>query len=96
MHDPDSGVESSTAAFMAWDFGRAVKLGLAGEDAQASASRALEAAVSWTSADGVLRGVSAAVNACTDETHYAHVPRDFVVPWGQGPLALALAGHLTG
>jgi unsaturated rhamnogalacturonyl hydrolase len=96
VHDPESGVESSTAAFMAWDFVRAAKLGLAGDAAQASAARALDAALSWTGPDGVLRGVSAAVNACTEETHYAHVPRGFVVPWGQGPLALALTAQLTG
>jgi len=95
--DPSSGDESSTTAFMADGFGRAVELGLVagvdGERVLADARRALLAAVAATDRSGHLASVSAAVNACTTASHYAHVPRGFVVPWGQGPLALALATH---
>jgi unsaturated rhamnogalacturonyl hydrolase len=35
--------------------------------------------------------VSANVFACTVASHYHHVPRGAVVPWGQGPLLLAAA-----
>jgi unsaturated rhamnogalacturonyl hydrolase len=92
--DVNSGDETSTAAFMATGFLRASRSGLAGDEARVAAERALGAALSSTDEHGILKGVSAAVNACTTASHYAHVPRGFVVPWGQGPLALALAERL--
>ncbi|MDA8315899.1 MAG: glycoside hydrolase family 88 protein [Actinomycetota bacterium] len=94
VHEPMSGVETSTAAFMAWAFARAQRLGVAGDEVSSPRERAICAAVASTTPDGVLRGVSAAVNACTRQSHYAHVPRDFLAPWGQGPLALALSEQL--
>jgi unsaturated rhamnogalacturonyl hydrolase len=54
----------------------------------------LRAAGPGIGGDGILSGVSAAVNASTNPSHYAHVPRGYVVPWGQGPLALAIAQRL--
>jgi unsaturated rhamnogalacturonyl hydrolase len=94
VDDPASGDETSTAAFMAAGMLRAAGSSISGDEARAASRRALEAALESTDKDGILAGVSAAVNACTNPTHYAHVPRGFVVPWGQGPLALALAERL--
>lgn len=94
VDDPASGEETSTAAFMAAGMLRAAGSSISGDEARAASHRALEAALKSTGTDGILGGVSAAVNACTNPSHYAHVPRDFVVPWGQGPLALALAKQL--
>ena len=94
VDDPASGDETSTAAFMAAGMLRAANSSISGDDARAASHRALEAALESTGKDGTLAGVSAAVNACTNPSHYAHVPRGFVVPWGQGPLALALAERL--
>lgn len=92
--DPHSGDESSAAAFMAAALPVAGRMtGIAGTEAAATA--ALAAACAATGPEGTLSGVSAAVNACTQISHYAHVPRGFVVPWGQGPLALALAGQVS-
>lgn len=89
--DPSSGVESSTAAFMAAGFRRAVRLGvIEEEEVRSAAQRALSAALDYTDEQGRLREVSAAVMACTRPSHYSHVPRGFLVPWGQGPLLLAL------
>jgi len=93
VDDPGSGDETSTAAFMAAGMLRAAGTAVSGDQARASAHRALEAALESTGKDGILSGVSAAVNACTNPSHYAHVPRGFVVPWGQGSLALALAAR---
>jgi unsaturated rhamnogalacturonyl hydrolase len=93
--DARSGDETSTAAFMAAGMLRAARTSLCGDQARAASHRALDAALEATDTDGILSGVSAAVNACTTPSHYAHVPRGFVVPWGQGPLALALAERLT-
>lgn len=95
VEDPASGDETSTAAFMADGFLRAARLGVVAEaEVAGAAEHALIAALRDTDERGILRGVSAAVNACTLPSHYAHVPRDFVVPWGQGPLAMALAERL--
>lgn len=95
VNDPESGEESSTAAFMAYGLRRAHALGVAPDTALEAAERALDAAVASTDDAGRLLGVSAAVNACTAAEHYAHVPTGFVVPWGQGPLALALIERLA-
>ncbi len=90
--DPESGEEASTAAFMATGFRRGCHLGLLDDRFEEAEQRARAAACDSTSEDGILTGVSAAVWACTFPLHYAHVPRGFLVPWGQGPLVLALAG----
>jgi unsaturated rhamnogalacturonyl hydrolase len=94
VDDPASGDETSTAAFMAAGMLRAAGASISGDQARVASQRALDAALESTNNDGILSGVSAAVNACTNASHYAHVPRGFVVPWGQGPLALALAERL--
>jgi unsaturated rhamnogalacturonyl hydrolase len=91
VQEPASGDESSTAAFMAVAFARGRALGLLGDEYAEPGARALAAALAATDDAGVLGGVSAAVWACTQLEHYYHVPRGFLVPWGQGPLVLALA-----
>jgi unsaturated rhamnogalacturonyl hydrolase len=91
VQEAESGDESSTAAFMAAAFARGRDLGLFDESFAEPGRRAMAAALAATSAAGVLGGVSAAVWACTHPLHYHHVPRGFLVPWGQGPLVLALA-----
>ena len=89
--DPDSGDEPSTAAFMAAGFLRAHRMGLIeGQHYLDSVDRALDALARDVDEDGLLAGVSRAVMACTTASHYAFVPRGFNVPWGQGPLVLAL------
>jgi unsaturated rhamnogalacturonyl hydrolase len=88
---PDSGDETSTAAFMAVAFARGRTLGVLDEGFAEPSQQALTATLAATGAEGVLGGVSAAVWACTHPEHYHHVPRGFLVPWGQGPLVLALA-----
>ena len=95
VHVPASGDEYSTAGFMAAGFRRAVRLGLVEHQAVAdSIERATAAVVAGIDDNGVLTNVSAAVMACTEPSHYAHVPRGFNVPWGQGPALLALVEHL--
>jgi len=93
--DPESGDEPSTAAFMAAGFFRAHKLSLVSGDAVIEAAqRALTSVMAQVDAQGLLSGVSRAVMACTRPSHYANVPRGFNVPWGQGPLVLALCEAL--
>jgi unsaturated rhamnogalacturonyl hydrolase len=87
-----SGPESSTAAFMAVGFLRALRLGLgpAGQLADA-ADQAWTATLSSLDESGLLTGVSAAVYSSTLDAHYHAVPVGFDVPWGQGPLLVAAA-----
>jgi len=93
--DPDSGDEPSTAAFMATGFFRAIKHSLVSDDGVGvAADRALASVMAEVDSEGLLGGVSRAVMACTRPSHYAHVPRGFNVPWGQGPLVLALCEAL--
>lgn len=95
--DPASGDESSTAAFMASAFSRALALGIVSSDAVREASmRARKAVLGSLDDRGQLREVSAAVYASTEPSHYAHVPRGYVVPWGQGPALLALLSTVPG
>lgn len=94
--DPDSGPESSTAAFVAAGFFRAVAEGILGDDYLDTARAAWAATARRVRPDGVLEGVSANVWACTAPSHYANVPLGAVVPWGQGPLLLAAAERLAG
>lgn len=87
-----SGDEYSTAAFLAAGFYRGLRTGaLAGPEVETAAARAAQAVRAGIGPDGSLAEVSAAVMACTEPSHYAHVPRGFRVPWGQGPALLALA-----
>lgn len=90
---PDSVPEASTAAFMGRGFLRAYRLGLGDERVRAAGLKAVDAAVT-AAARGYLYPVSAAVWACTQAEHYCHVPTGFVVPWGEGPLLLALAERM--
>lgn len=89
--DRASGDETSTAAFMAAAFARGRALGVLDGGFAEPEERAAAAMMAATDDAGILGGVSAAVWACTLPSHYGHVPRGFLVPWGQGPLVLALA-----
>jgi unsaturated rhamnogalacturonyl hydrolase len=90
VHEPDSGPESSTAAFMACAFYRGIRLGvLPAGTFREPADRAFAAMSANLDADGNLQGVSAAVYAALVQEHYWHVPRGLIVPWGQGPVLTA-------
>ncbi|TDN91575.1 unsaturated rhamnogalacturonyl hydrolase [Microbacterium sp. BK668] len=86
-----SGDEYSTTAFMITAFARAAELGVVPADTVADAlHRATGALAESFDAAGALTSVSAAVYTSTVASHYANVPRGFVVPWGQGPALLAV------
>jgi unsaturated rhamnogalacturonyl hydrolase len=94
--DPESGDEYSTTAFMVSGFARAARLGVVdhGEVAP-SITRATAALMAAFDDRAQLREVSAAVYCSTVDEHYHHVPRGYVVPWGQGPALLALWAIMT-
>ena len=94
VHEPKSGPESSTAAFMATAFFRGMSLGLLPVATFAEpAERAYRAMEANLDAAGNLMGVSAAVYSALVEEHYWHVPVNRIVPWGQGPALSAAAAR---
>lgn len=86
----DSGIETSAAAFFASVFPRMRRLGMSWKEADAAGQRAHDAMVASVDESGWLRGVSATVWSSTQMGHYLHVPLDYMVPWSQGPLLIAL------
>lgn len=89
--EPTSGEESTGAAFGAYQFYRGMHLGvLDANDYAEPAKRALRAVLERVDDHGKLTVVSAAVGACTQPSHYHHVSVGHTVPWGQGPLILAI------
>ncbi|MCR9138443.1 MAG: glycoside hydrolase family 88 protein [Alphaproteobacteria bacterium] len=94
VHEPRSGPESSTAAFMATAFFRGMKSGLLPVSEFAEpAERAFAAMKANLDGNGNLTGVSAAVMSALVEEHYWHVPINQIVPWGQGPVLTAAAAR---
>jgi unsaturated rhamnogalacturonyl hydrolase len=87
--DAASFHETSTALFVAAGLTRAIRLGLIEPELELVASRAFGAGLAAVAADGSMQGISAALWACTDISHYAHAPVGFQVPWGQGPFLVA-------
>jgi len=86
-----SGEEGSTAGFMATGFARAIKLGIVDKSkVEPAMINALNGVIADTNSQGELQNVTAAVMASTRKSHYEFTPRGFSVPWGQGPLALAI------
>lgn len=90
---PETYLEASVAAMMAYALPAAVRLGLAGPAAVTAAARAFHAALAAVDASGGLSGVSEATPA-GDLWTYATRPTG-IYPWGQGPLLLAIADRLT-
>jgi unsaturated rhamnogalacturonyl hydrolase len=94
VDDPASYEETSVAAFYVSTAYPALRAGIldAGrhEPALERAWQAVDAAVDE---HGRLRGVSGNTHA-GDVAHYRSVPRDAVVPWGQGPALLAIRERL--
>ena len=94
VHEPRSGPESSTAAFMACAFYRGMRLGVLPQaEFAAPADRAYRAMEANLDDHGNLQGVSAAVFSALVEEHYWHVPVNRIVPWGQGPVLTAAAAR---
>lgn len=90
---PDTYLEHSVAAMMAWAIPQAVRLGLTPESALGVAARAFDAALATTDEDGNLTGVSEATPAGDLDTYATRPTGAF--PWGQGPWLLALTDRLV-
>jgi len=94
VHEPRSGSESSTAAFMATAFYRGMTQGVLPEhEFLEPAERAFRVMKANLDEKGNLMGVSAAVHSALVEKHYWYVPTNYIVPWGQGPVLTAIAAR---
>jgi len=94
VHEPRSGEESSTAAFMATAFYRGMRRGLLDPSRFLPAADAsYQAMLGKLDDNGDYRGVTAAVYSSTCDEHYWYVPSDKIVPWGQGPVLTAAAAR---
>jgi unsaturated rhamnogalacturonyl hydrolase len=91
IDEPDAFLETSAALFVAAGFARGVRLGLLEPGLIDVAERGYAAGLQAVDEDGVVRGVSQAVWACTARGHYRATPVGEAVPWGQGPLLVAAA-----
>jgi unsaturated rhamnogalacturonyl hydrolase len=98
LDDAGSYLETSIAAFVVDGFCTALRQGWLPPRFRPTVDRALEAVRSHVEPDGKLSGVSYETFPSTRPEHYRQMPRDAVVPWGQGPLLTALLSHqlLTG
>jgi unsaturated rhamnogalacturonyl hydrolase len=93
LDDPDSYLESSIAAFVVDGWSTAIQAGWLGHEYRPVIERALAALLGHVEADGKLAGVSYETFPSTRREHYRRMPRNAVVPWGQGPLITALASY---
>ena len=94
LTDPDSYVESSTAAFFADVIARALRLGLISGDRYSGVlERAMRFVFAQVNSQGVLEGVSYETFPSTRPEHYREMPRGASVPWGQGPLLSCLRSY---
>lgn len=94
VHEPRSGPESSTAAFMATAFYRGIRMGMLSPDEFTEpAERAYKAMMKNLDVKGNLLGVSAAVYSALVDEHYWNVPLNQIVPWGQGTVLTAIAAR---
>jgi unsaturated rhamnogalacturonyl hydrolase len=91
LDDAESYVETSIAAFVVDGFAHSIRRGwLSAEAYRPIVESAMGFVLGSTRADGVLDGVSYETFPSTRLEHYRRIPRDAVVPWGQGPLLTAL------
>jgi unsaturated rhamnogalacturonyl hydrolase len=87
MHDRESYLESSTAAFLGATFTKAVRLGFLDASYSEPAERAWQAVLSRIDGEGNFWGVSACTHAAVapgdDTSIYRTLPTEVNV-WGQG------------
>ncbi|HOA72152.1 MAG TPA: glycoside hydrolase family 88 protein [Phycisphaerae bacterium] len=93
LDDPDSYLETSIAAFVVDGFSMAIRHGWLSRDYLPTVERALAAMLTHVEPNGKLAGVSYETFPSTRREHYRQMPRDAVVPWGQGPLLTAMRSY---
>lgn len=90
LDDPESYLETSIAAFVVDGWSLAMSRGWIGGEYRPVVEKAYQAMLSHVEPDGKLAGVSYETFPSTRREHYRRMPRNAVVPWGQGPLLTAI------
>lgn len=94
LNDPDSYLETSIAAFVVDGFARSIEYGwLDRREFMPVVEKAIRYLVPHIASNGQLEGVSYETFPSTRAEHYRQMPRNAVVPWGQGPLLSALLSY---
>jgi unsaturated rhamnogalacturonyl hydrolase len=94
LNDPSSYVETSIAAFMVDAFSHGIRRNWL---EQSIFDPVIQSALAFllenTNREGLLTGVSYETFPSTRVEHYRRMPRNAMVPWGQGPLLTALNSY---
>jgi len=93
--DEDSYLETSVAAFVADGFGRGLRHGWLDSSYQAIIDKALAALKKDVGPDGTVLGVSYETYPSLNLKQYRFMPRDAMVPWGQGPFLSAFYANTS-
>jgi len=94
LDDTESYIETSIAAFVVDGFSTAIRHGwLDREQFLPTVHAAMRFLQDHVRPDGVLEGVSYETFPSTRRGHYREMPRNAMVPWGQGPLLTALRAY---
>ncbi len=93
LDDPASYLETSIAAFVVDGWSMAVRRGWLGGAYRPTIEKALTTMLSHVELSGKLAGVSYETFPSTRREHYRQMPRNAIVPWGQGPLLTALRSY---
>lgn len=93
LDDRHAYLESSIAAFVVDGFSHALRRGWMESRYGQVVERALTALLGHVDDDGRLRGASYETFPSTRVEHYRQMPRDAVVPWGQGPVLTAIRSY---
>ena len=88
--DKESYLETSVAAFVVDGFSRGIRQGWLDSSYEEIVDRALSALRQDVDQNGTLLGVSYETWPSLNAKHYRYMPRDAMVPWGQGPLLTAI------
>lgn len=94
LDDPGAYLESSIAAFVTSGFTLAIKNGWLPDSYQKVVELAWHATWRHLKKDGLFAGVSYETHPNFTAAHYRNMPRDAMVPWGQGPFLAACRSRL--
>lgn len=95
LDDPEAYLETSIAAFVVDGFSYAIERGWLPASYKDVVHNAANAMFGHVLENGKLAGVSYETFPSTRAQHYRTMPRDAVVPWGQGPLIMAISSYIS-
>ncbi|MCU6712024.1 glycoside hydrolase family 88 protein [Paenibacillus sp. J5C_2022] len=94
MNDSSSYCETSASAGFVYGMRQGVRLGYLPDTVSAAVMKGYHAVIEKISAQGVVTDTSIGTGIHKDIESYYHVPKDEIMPWGQGLALLMLSGGL--